>query len=219
MRLLPRRGRSFFSTNRVCSRCLALKDTVVGHTDESGVTIPPLHPRCRCAIMYREVGVPRVMQPKPEPTINPAITAPLVTPSTEPTKPDSKPDKPTEPEPLNIEQEKVTIMIAEIGEAQIPMAKLTKYALNPAKAPDKALAFEKALGYNLSNVDKLIENVVQNINRFKPERRPKTEHGEPFQIVMELTGENGKTAKVTTGWIIDVETGEVRLTSIYVKKK
>ena len=32
---------------------------MVGHTDESGVTIPPLHPRCRCAIMYREVGVPR----------------------------------------------------------------------------------------------------------------------------------------------------------------
>ena len=43
-------------TNRVCSRCLALKDTVVGYTNESGVTLPPLHPRCRCAISYREVG-------------------------------------------------------------------------------------------------------------------------------------------------------------------
>ena len=52
-------------TNRVCGRCLELKDRVVGHTDESGVTLPPLHPRCRCAIMYREVGTPRVMQPKP----------------------------------------------------------------------------------------------------------------------------------------------------------
>ena len=39
----------------MCSRCLELKDTVVGRTDESGVTLPPLHPRCRCAIMYREV--------------------------------------------------------------------------------------------------------------------------------------------------------------------
>ena len=54
-------------TNRVCGRCLELKDRVVGHTDESRVTIPPLHPRCRCAIMYREVGTPRVMQPKPKP--------------------------------------------------------------------------------------------------------------------------------------------------------
>ena len=43
-------------TNRVCPRCLALKDKVVGHTDEDGATLPPLHPRCRCAIMYREVG-------------------------------------------------------------------------------------------------------------------------------------------------------------------
>lgn len=53
-------------TNRVCGRCMELKDTVVGTTDQSGVTIPPLHPRCRCAIMYREVGAPRVMQPKPK---------------------------------------------------------------------------------------------------------------------------------------------------------
>ena len=46
-------------TNRVCGRCLALKDKVVGHTDESGVTLPPLHPRCRCAIMYNEVEKPK----------------------------------------------------------------------------------------------------------------------------------------------------------------
>ena len=57
-------------TNRVCGRCMELKDTVVGTTDQSGVTIPPLHPRCRCAIMYREVGdlkkpaKPRGLAPK-----------------------------------------------------------------------------------------------------------------------------------------------------------
>lgn len=42
-------------TNRVCGRCLSLKDTVVGHTNEVGVTLPPLHPRCRCVIVYREL--------------------------------------------------------------------------------------------------------------------------------------------------------------------
>ena len=52
------------SQHRVCSRCLSLKDTVVGHTDESGVTIPPLHPRCRCVIIYREVDKARFIQPK-----------------------------------------------------------------------------------------------------------------------------------------------------------
>ena len=50
-------------TNRVCSRCLALKDTIVGYTDESGVTLPPLHPRCRCAIIYDEVAAPKLLKP------------------------------------------------------------------------------------------------------------------------------------------------------------
>ena len=50
-------------TNRVCSRCLALKDTVVGYTDESGVTLPPLHPRCRCTIIYDEIGTPQADKP------------------------------------------------------------------------------------------------------------------------------------------------------------
>lgn len=115
--------------------------------------------------------------------------------------------------------DKIKINIKEFGEAYIPIAKLTQYALNPDKAPDKALAFEKALGYNLSNVDKLIENIVNNINDFEAERKAKTVYGEQFQIPMELTGENGKTALVMTGWIVDAETDEVRLTSIYIKKR
>lgn len=41
---------------RVCSRCMELKDSVVGRTNESGVQLPPLHPRCRCTIEYREKG-------------------------------------------------------------------------------------------------------------------------------------------------------------------
>ena len=49
-------------TNRVCGRCLSLKDSVVGRTDESGVQLPPLHPRCRCTIHYRELtsGAPSI---------------------------------------------------------------------------------------------------------------------------------------------------------------
>lgn len=47
---------------RTCGRCLELNGKIVGYTDESGVTLPPLHPRCRCAIMYRELKE----QPKPK---------------------------------------------------------------------------------------------------------------------------------------------------------
>ena len=50
--------------NRICARCMELKDTVVGHTDESGVKLPPLHPRCRCTIMYREIEPPKFVHCK-----------------------------------------------------------------------------------------------------------------------------------------------------------
>jgi len=92
-------------TNRVCSRCLALKDTIVGYTDESGVTLPPLHPRCRCAIIYDEVAAPRRIDNKPKPpkpeskptsVINPLLipaTVPMITPVVPPNpKPNNKPE-------------------------------------------------------------------------------------------------------------------------------
>ena len=114
---------------------------------------------------------------------------------------------------------KIPLQIQALGAAVIPTAKLTQYALNPEKDANKARAFEAALGYNLDNVEKLIENVKVHIDDNKIIYKPKTQYGEPFQITMELTGENGKMATVTTGWIIDAEKGEIRLTSIYVDKK
>ena len=41
---------------RTCPRCLEINGKVVGYTDEVGVQLPPLHPRCRCAIIYREIS-------------------------------------------------------------------------------------------------------------------------------------------------------------------
>lgn len=115
--------------------------------------------------------------------------------------------------------DKIKISIKGFGEAYIPIAKLTQYALNPDKAPDKALAFEKALGYNLSNVDKLIENIARNINDYEFREMPDTGYGRRFRVTLELTGENGKQAKVLVAWLLDKNTNEFRLTSIYVDKK
>ena len=113
----------------------------------------------------------------------------------------------------------VKVYINSLGEGHIPTAKLTQYALNPEKDVNKARAFESALGYNLCNVDKLIENVEKHINNFEIIRKPNTGYGDRFQISLELTGENVKNAVVITAWILDDKTGELRLTSIYVDKK
>lgn len=112
---------------------------------------------------------------------------------------------------------KISINIKEYGEAVIPLAKLTSYALNPEKDKDKALAFEKALGYNLKNVNKLIDNVKNNINKFEIVHKPDNGYGERFHILMNLLGENGKHANVLSAWIKDKRNDEVRLTSMYVK--
>lgn len=96
--------------------------------------------------------------------------------------------------------------------ANIPEEKFTKYALDPTKSPDKAKAFQSALGYN-----KLIENIKNNIDENKFVKKGDKGHGMLYEYVMELKGENGKKANVMTAWIDDG--GEKRLTSVYVTRK
>lgn len=76
------------------------------------MTIPPLHPRYRCAIAYEETGAPRVNQPKPPkpefkpetkptPVINPLLipmTVPVVSPVVSPKPVPNNPEPTKEPE-------------------------------------------------------------------------------------------------------------------------
>ena len=81
------------------------------------------------------------------------------------------------------------------------------------------MAFERALGYNLINYKKLIENIRKNITNFPATRHEDKGHGTRYSVDMQLKGENNKTARVVTAWIDDNKTGEMRLTSAYVKKR
>lgn len=105
--------------------------------------------------------------------------------------------------------------------AVIPKEKFTKYALdmNNPKGRNKAIAFQEALGYNVNNVDKLIRNIQKNLKKFNAIEKSDKGFGKQFEVLMTLVGENKKVANVKTGWIIDKETGETRLTSAYVTKK
>ncbi len=100
--------------------------------------------------------------------------------------------------------------------AVIPEEKLTKYALNPNRDADKTTAFELALGYNLSNVNKLIANIKNNISKYPAKLKGDKGYGNIYEVILEIKGENGKTAKVLTGWIDERKTGKIRLTTIHV---
>ena len=98
----------------------------------------------------------------------------------------------------------------------IPRAKLTEYALNPEKDPNKAEAFRRVLGYTKENADELIEQIQNKISLYEATERGDKGYGMTYQVVMDIEGPNGKSAKVLTAWIDDREKLETRLTTIHV---
>ena len=104
-------------------------------------------------------------------------------------------------------------------QAIISIEKFTEYALHPIKGKGKALAFEQALGYNLSNAEKLMDNIRTNLNNFEAKLKGDNAFGLKYEVLMNLTGENGKTASVMTSWILEYEVDYPRLTSAYVKNR
>lgn len=99
----------------------------------------------------------------------------------------------------------------------IPNEKLTDYALNLLKAPDKAKAFKDALGYDQTNYELLKQNILDHIDESKLKEKGDSGYGMRYEGIIEITGENGKKANVLTAWIQDGD--NKRLTSVYVTKR
>ena len=111
------------------------------------------------------------------------------------------------------------IVLPRYEDAIIPIGKFTNYALDPIKSRGKWVAFRDALGYGLHNADALVENIRQNLKNFPSENKGDRGYGCTYTVLMELTGANGRTANVMTAWLDDKATGQIRLTSAYVKKE
>ena len=103
-------------------------------------------------------------------------------------------------------------------DAKIPDDKMTEYALNKdhPTGKHKAIAFEKALGYNADNKHLLLSQVYQGLEKYRAIEHAQTQYGRPFEVSMMVLGANGRYAKVKTAWIIDNGAEYPRLVSIYV---
>ncbi len=115
-------------------------------------------------------------------------------------------------------EESGIIKLPKAEEAVIPTAKLTEYALNPSKEPDKAAAFESALGYNTENAEDLIKQIKAKLPDGTAKEKGDRGYGMTYEVVMDITGPNGKTAKVLTAWIDDQKSGEMRMITAHVDK-
>jgi hypothetical protein len=124
-------------------------------------------------------------------------------------------DSKTKKDIINVGGDAVNIL-PRAEKAVIPIEKLTKYALDPDGDRNKAVAFELALGYNIDNVDKLISQIKENLSNYPAVMKGNKGFGEIYEVKMDIIGENGKKANVLTGWIDDIENGEVRLITVHV---
>ncbi|GHU36730.1 hypothetical protein FACS1894105_07590 [Clostridia bacterium] len=102
---------------------------------------------------------------------------------------------------------------------KIPSEKLTEYSLNPNGDPNKAIAFQSALGYTLKDAKLLEDKIMAGLEIFNATAGKKDEFGERYQVIMRMTGNNGKTANVLTAWIDDIKKDEMRMINAYVTKK
>lgn len=120
---------------------------------------------------------------------------------------------------ISLQGGKTMHILPNAEKAEILKEKFTEYALNPEKDYNKATAFEKALGYNQMNVDKLIDNIYRNVKNFDAVKKPDNGYGQRYSVLMSLVGENGKKANVQTAWIVDKKSGITRLISAYITSK
>lgn len=187
---------------RTCPICRGLAEQVFEISErQPGVNFPPIHPWCRCTWEIVMDDWDKWIDDYVKKHSN-----------------DRKQAKTIENR-LKSGLKSNIIKLPRYWEAVIPREKFLEYALNPQKDQDKAKAFKSALGYTTENADDLIQQIYDKLPEYEVKEKTDKGWGKRYEVRMELTGPNGKTAKVITAWIDDKNTGQMRLTSAYIDKE
>ena len=89
--------------------------------------------------------------------------------------------------------------------AVIEDSKLVRYALNPhsERGQHKARVFAEALGFNLSNWELLKQAIVEALPARPAILTSETVFGKKYEVIVPITGPNGRTVDVLTVWQFD----------------
>jgi len=107
-----------------------------------------------------------------------------------------------------------------VDKVTIDSRKVTDYALNPKNlsgGADKAKVFDSALGYNQSNAGQLMEQIKTKLPSSEAVLGKLDQYGQRFTVDIPITGPNGNTAIVRTGWILELGADVPRMTTLFVK--
>lgn len=109
------------------------------------------------------------------------------------------------------------------GHATIEDGKLVEYALSlgSERGRHKARVFENALGFSIANWQQLKEAILDALPECDAEFRSETVFGRKYEVVVPVTGPNGRTVEVMTVWQFDRQPDETfaiapRLVTLYV---
>ena len=107
--------------------------------------------------------------------------------------------------------------------AIIEDGKRTGYALNASseRGRHEARVFENALGFNVSNWQQLKEAILGALPQCEAEFMSETVFGRKYEVVVPITGPNGRMVEVMTVWQFDRQPNETfaaapRLVTLYV---
>jgi hypothetical protein len=107
-------------------------------------------------------------------------------------------------------------------QASIPEAKLRSYVLCPehAKGTNEARVFSSALGLEQQDSPYLREQIQEGLSKSEAVlRKPKTDYGQEWEVLVPVKGRNELTRHVATKWIIpDGSCPRPRLSTLYVEK-
>jgi len=99
--------------------------------------------------------------------------------------------------------------------------KLATYSLSPEhhSGRHKARILKGALGFDLSNADALDVAIRQGLARWKAVDAGNRGYGTKFEVHMLITGPNGNTQPLLTGWLYDESPTIPRMVTAYVNGK
>jgi hypothetical protein len=103
----------------------------------------------------------------------------------------------------------------------IDRRKLTDYALDPDNpvGRHKALVFQRRLGYDKDNYEPLLEQIEALVWDGEAIATKLDEHGQRYQVDLEIMGVEGQRVMVRTGWIVEPDVEDAaRLVTLYVRK-
>jgi hypothetical protein len=107
--------------------------------------------------------------------------------------------------------------LEDFDKAYIPERKIRAYALrNPSKRrPFEALGFSEGAG----NWEVLRDVILSELPRYPAVFDNQGQHGITYEVVLSVTGPNGKEAPVKTYWIRRWEENFPQLTTLYINTR